>query len=349
MRWRLAVAITFIGFGLLFTYWPMAWQPWLEQSYGQTLYPFIQQSLSKLTAPNPFTLSDVLWLALPAVFLLRLYWLFRANIIKAWLNIAIETLLWLSAGYLLLMLMWGLNYQRPSLYKQLQEQGFTTHLHQGYWQFALEQTNITLSKLPTTFDFCGAEQADFSFDRPAALMHSAMSLANLKVSPSRSVKPSAWSFLYGRLATAGVYIPFTGEPTFNKNTFSLAQPFIMTHEFGHWTGAAREYDADILAYWSMWLSPDPHWQYSAWLVWWKDIKAPMDILIKLPEPITESLQCYNKHLRAQPRWEIRHSFWSLYEANLHNQGVSEGLKSYSMGEAMALSSYQDWLHKKTLR
>ena len=349
MRWRIGLTLIFIILGVVLTQWPEAWQGFSDVVYVGHAYPAIQSLLLRLPSLHNVALADVLWLLIPALFILRVWWLWRKNLVRRWLTALAETALWLSTGYLLLMLLWGMNYHREPLYHQLQAQGFTTQLRDGHWQFAITETKRVLDRLPAEFDPCTSVDASFHPDRPAAFALSASALANLPSAPSRSVTASAWSPLYTRLSTAGVYIPFTGEPTFNRDLFDAAKPFVMTHEYSHWAGYAREYDADILAYWSLWLSPDPIWQFSAWLEWWMSIRAPDAIKQQLPALLTNTMACYAEHLSAQPRWNIRHLFWRAYEVNLKNQGVPEGLKSYAMGEAMALSSYQDWLYKKSQR
>lgn len=345
MRWRIGLIILTLAIGLLLTWWPQSWQGFLEVVYGEHLYPAIQSAFELLPRPKRFASADVLWVVLPLLFLLRLFWLWRRNIVGRLVTMALETALWGSTLYLLMMLSWGLNYQRPTLYSHLQEQGFTTRLVGGHWQFALEETRKALLALPEGTDLCSSDQL-YNPARPSSFLHSAMALANLPPAPARSVSYSTWSGIYTRLSVAGVYIPFTGEPTVNRNLFNPSLPLVMTHEVAHWAGYAHEYDADILAYWSLWMAPDPYWRISGWLVWWFDIDAPKEIRAQLPANMTTALDCYRIHLQRQPRWKIQDGLWRVYEANLNNQGVQGGLRSYKMGEAMALSSYQDWLAKK---
>jgi len=349
MRWRFILATVFIAISTLLTKWPESWQPFLEVVYGEHFYPYLTSFLTQLPVPKRFALMDALWLLVPVLLCIRIWWLARKNLIKRALIITGEILLWASSSYLLFMLMWGMNYHRDPLYNQLKTQGFTTNLVAGHWDFALDETIKTLNQLPDDFDFCAQQPEYIASSRPSAFAHSAMSLANIPTTQSRDVKPSFMSPIYTRIGIAGVYIPFTGEPTISNTIFPLSKPFVMTHEFGHWVGFAHEYDADILAYWSLWLSPDPVWQYSAWLEWWMDVDAPREYYNKMPQTLKDGITCYVDHLNSQPRWEIRKYFWQAYEANLKNQGISEGLKSYNMGEAMALSSYQDWLYKKRNR
>jgi hypothetical protein len=349
MRWRLGLTLIITVISILLTNWPINWQPFLEVAYGEQLYPAIQKILSYTPSFDAFATSDILWVLVPTLFIIRIVLLLRQNLIKRTLNIVIEAALWASTGYFLMMLLWGMNYHREPLYAHLKQQGFTTNLVSGHWQFAVNETEKVLAELPADFDFCPQGSQQFSQDRPSAFAHSAMALANLRVAPPRSVIPSAWSSVLTRLGTAGVYIPFTGEPTISSKIFEHSKPFVMTHEYGHWAGYAREYDADILGYWSLWLSPDPIWQYSAWLVWWSEIAAPREYYNAMPTKFKKGIDCYIDHIRQQPRWEVRKLFWRVYESNLKNQGISEGLKSYKMGESMALTSYQDWLHKKANR
>lgn len=345
MRWRFGLIVIFSLLSVLLTHWPSAWQPFLEVVYGGHLYPILQNLFLLLPEFHQFALADLLWIIIPILFGLRVFWLLRKNLVRRTISIALELCLWLVTGYLLMMMFWGMHYHREPLYNDLKTQGFTTKLVDGHFDFALTQTLKTLNDLPEGTDIC-AQQNLFSASRPSALMHSSMALANLKPAPPKMVVASAWSWFLTRIGVGGVYIPFTGEPTYNANIFNASKPFVMTHEFAHWAGYAREYDADILAYWALWLSPDPLWQYSAWLEWWMEVGAPKAYAQQLPAEMKNHLQCYSEHLAQQPRWQIRKSFWRVYEANLKNQGVAEGLKSYRMGASLALSSYQDWLFRK---
>ncbi len=349
MRWRIGLILILTAMSVLLTNWPVAWQPFLDLVYGEHLYPFIQRLFRSIPYPKRLLVADVFGILILFLLALRLTWLVRKNLIRRWLTATLEVVLWISFGYFLFMMLWGLNYHRETLYSQLKDQGFTTNLSDGHWQFALTETEKVLSKLPADFDYCALTTEPFSFERPAAFALSALALANLPSTATRPVKPSHWSWLYTRLGVAGVYNPFTGEPTFNDRIFQWSKPFVMTHEFGHWVGYAHEYDADILAYWSLWLSPDPIWQYSAWLEWWMEVSAPRTYYDQMSPSLKQGIECYVTYINQQPRWQIRNAFWHIYEVNLNNQGIHEGLRTYKMGEVMALSSYQDWLFKKRNR
>lgn len=349
MRWRLGLSTIFILCSLIISQWPQSWQPFLVLVYQQNFYPFLQSVLQTVQSPNQFLWMDVAWLVAPVLFLIRLFFAFRSNLVRRIPKLAAITLTWLSGLYLVYLVMWGANYQLPTLAQWLNEQGFTRNLTDGHWQFALEETARALDNLPEGVDLCSGENWTIDTGRPAAYALSALALANQPYSPPRDVGFSAWSPVYTRLSVAGVYLPFTGEPSVSRLNFPIGQPFVMTHEYAHWAGYAQEYDADIIAYWALWLGPDPHWQYSGWLEWWRSIRAPQSELEKLPQVFRDSLRCYRDYVRSQPRWQIRRFAWQLYETNLKAQGVSEGLASYRMGEALALSSYQDWLYKKRQR
>lgn len=348
MRWRSGLILALLTITLCGSYWPSAWQPWLDEIYGQQLYPALQAQLARLPSPTNGALSDLLWLLLAGLLLVRILWLVKRVKQHKIALICLDIALWLSLGTATLMLTWGLNYQRTTLYEQLQQQGFVAEMSAERWLFALQQTQRTLSMLPPDFDYCASDNPQFSAQRSAAFAHSAMALAGYRPAPIREVKASAWSWLYTRLAVAGLYVPFTGEPTYNDEIFPLTKPFVMTHEFAHWGGWALEYDADILAYWSLWLAPDPRWQYSAWLGWWSDSAAPANVREQWPTELRFSLRCQNQYNQQRPRWRSRKLLWQLYEKALQTQGVAEGLQSYQMGEAMALISYQDWLYPAAL-
>jgi hypothetical protein len=346
MRWRLIFIILFSLVSILLLQWPENWRPLLTDYYTSNLYPFIQQTLSSLPAPATFPLVDILWIALPLLLLLRLFFIARKHAILRIPIMLLECGLWASVGFFMFMLLWGINYQKPTLKTYLLEQGFASTLADGHWQFAIEQTNQVVARLSGEFDLCSNEPIAIPPARPAAFVHSAMALANL--SPpliSRNVTASRWSYVYQRLRVAGFYSALTGEPTYSANLYPYATPFVVLHEYAHWAGYAAEYDADIIGYWSAWLSPDPVWQYSAWLLWWADMGIPQNLAPELSIEFRNGLLCFQEYNRNQERWDINKLAWQAYEQGLKSQGVSEGLASYSEGESLALTSYQDWLYK----
>lgn len=349
MRWRLILILFFGGASVLFINIPEQWQATVGVLYAELVYPAIQRGFSSLPQLRRTLLSDVLIILLPLLLFLRLIWLARKNLVRRIPLLLLELCLWPTVIFFLLSVLWGLNYQRPTLKAHLIDQGFSQKLVEGHWQFAIAQTAAAVDKLPEDLDVCSAEPQPIHPGRPSAFSHSAMTLANLPIAETRDVKASHWSYFYQRLNIAGFYNPLTGEPTYSNRIYPFATHFTALHEYGHWTGLATEYDADILAYWSAWLSPDPLWQYSAWLAWWNDIEVPEALENSLPLKFRQGLHCYRDFNRHQVRWSIEKLVWGVYEQGIKSQGVSEGLASYSGGEVLALTSYQDWLFKKRNR
>lgn len=350
MRWRLILIVLFSLASALLLNWPESWRPLLDEYYGGYVYPTVQQLLSSLPTPRGFALADILWLAIPLLLLLRLLFMAGGNAVLRIPRMILECGLWASAGLLLFMLLWGVNYQRPTLKQNLLEQGFAKTLAEGHWRFAIEQTNQVVASLSGIYDLCSDQPIPIHPARPAAFAHSAMAQASL-IPPivSRNVTASAWSYLYQRLRIAGFYSALTGEPTYSSKLFPYSTPFVALHEYAHWTGSATEYDADIIAYWSAWLSPDPLWQYSAWLSWWADVGVPKALASELDIEFRKGLLCLRDYNQNQQRWNLSSLAWKTYEQGLKAQGISQGLASYDEGEAIALASYQDWLFKNRNR
>lgn len=347
---RVFWTLVWLALSILFTLWPKSWQPFLEKYYGDYIYPSIQFVLTKIPTPNSYALGDFLWIIVPVALLFRLGWLVRLYKDKSRRKtnaiLFSEMILWLSFGYFIFMFLWGLNYHRESLYQKLKQQGYASVLTHEQWNFAREQTQITLDSLPETFDVCSEEAFSFPLGQPAALAHSAMAQADVEGWKAKKIKFSRWSKIYQKLAVAGVYLPVTGEPTVSAELFPTIQPFTALHEFAHWAGYAHETDADILAYWSAWSAPEPQWQYSGWLVWWAEADIPSDIDANLPITLKQGLMCLETFEKSQSRWAIRRLVWKLYNFNLKTQGIKQGILSYSLGEGAALNAYQQWLYPK---
>ncbi|TCS43235.1 DUF3810 family protein [Reinekea marinisedimentorum] len=346
MRWRLILILLFSLASAVLINWPENWQPLLDEYYGGYLYPLIQRGLAAIPAPGRFPLVDILWLAIPLLLIVRLLFIARKHAILRIGRMIVECGLWASAGLLMVMLLWGVNYQRPTLKEHLLNQGFATTLAEGHWQFAVAQTNEVTARLAGEYDLCSTQPHAIHPARPAAFAHSAMAQARLTPPPvSRNVNASRWSYVYQRLRVAGFYSALTGEPTYSDRMYPYAIPFVALHEYAHWAGYAPEYDADIIGYWSAWLSPDPLWQYSAWLMWWADVGVPRELAAQLDSEFRKGLLCLQDYNRNQQRWDINKLAWKTYEQGLKAQGVTQGLAAYGEGEAIALTSYQDWLFK----
>ena len=240
----------------------------VERYYSNGLFPWIARVQRLLLGWAPFSFGDVLY-ALAALALIYQVVLLVVGLIRRKLNrtklaeLLQRILFLLLLGYVGFNLLWGLNYNRPSLAER----------------FNLDIRNPSAAELDSLavdlirkLDRYGAqvtpEQRD-SFNRKRQLFSGAIdayrSLA--QVNPifeysSRSIKPSLYSYPGNYLGFQGYYNPFTGEAQVNTTIPRFLEPFVTTHEIAHQLGYAREQEANFVGVLASAHSNEPAFRYS---------------------------------------------------------------------------------------
>jgi hypothetical protein len=231
-----------------------SFSPWLiENYYANGLYPPIALFLRTLFGRLPFSFGDVLYAA-AAIFLCVIL----AKSIKKW-RAGYRRQLLLRAGhwllhaalvvYLVFQLLWGLNYSRQGIGKQL----------------ALTPTAYTPQELDSLAIRVEARlretgQRLTASGRHALLKQQALNNAGLEAYKAAarqysflqyrvsSIKPSLFSGVGHLVGFTGYYNPFTAEAQIKTDIPIFLQPFVVTHEMAHQLGYARESEANFVAF-----------------------------------------------------------------------------------------------------
>jgi hypothetical protein len=155
-----------------------------------------------------------------------------------------------------------------------------------------------------------------------------------------------------RLATLGVYIPFTMEAHYDPGLAKLHQPFVMAHEMSHGYGITDEGECNFLAILACIQSEDRYIQYSGWMAYWRYLMNGLyrndKVLFELAlddrnplvkydhEHILERLNKYPEILS-----DLRNK---VYDKYLKSHGVSDGLQSYgTVVEMMLYHRHRDYV------
>jgi hypothetical protein len=241
---------------------------WVERYYSRGLFPWIARVQRLLLGWAPFSFGDVLYalagLALIYQVVLLVNGLIRRKLNRTKLAELLQRILFLLLlGYVGFNLLWGLNYNRPSLAERLR----------------LELRNPSAAELDSLavdlirkLDRYGAqvtpEQRD-SFNRKRQLFFGAIdayrSLAQTDHTfdyTFRSIKPSLYSYPGNYLGFQGYYNPFTGEAQVNTTIPRFLEPFVTTHEIAHQLGYAREQEANFVGVLACAHSKEPAFRYS---------------------------------------------------------------------------------------
>ncbi len=139
-----------------------------------------------------------------------------------------------------------------------------------------------------------------------------------------------------RISTAGVYIPLVAEGHLDAGLHPLQKPFTMAHELFHGYGFTDEGTCNFLAYLACIRSKKPFLQYAAELTYYRYLAANFlkyknetyqKFRASLPKGLVADLNAINDNGKKYP--DIFPRFRNAaYDTYLKTQGVKEGLESY---------------------
>ena len=140
-----------------------------------------------------------------------------------------------------------------------------------------------------------------------------------------------------RISTAGVYLPWVNECHIDAGLHPIQMPNVMAHEMAHGYGITDEGSCNFIALQACIDAENVWFQYSAALSYSKTVagnyrinfpEAYAQFKENMPKSIWQDIQDINKNLDKYPDIfpVVRDFFYNNY---LKSQGISEGLKNYS--------------------
>jgi hypothetical protein len=180
--------------------------------------------------------------------------------------------MWTFASlHLIFLLIWGLNFQRMPISEtwglerrlartdELQAIGaqIVNGINQNYAAASENQDWAGVSRLPLTLQRLN-QVIEISFNNTAALGPASQG----GLSAPKNLRFSRLASYFG---LSGIYMPFSGEPTFNEEAPASELPFIIANQKAHQRGFAREDEANFVAYVICTSSSDPYVRYSGYL------------------------------------------------------------------------------------
>jgi hypothetical protein len=226
-----------------------------------------------------------------------------------WFNGLRQAGFFVVSVYVLFNLLWGLNYNRVGIAKQLelkeeiyQKEDLVAVVDQLVTRIneldTIGRINRRYMKIKKNL-FMGATEA---YDTLAAYRPQfAYQYA--------SVKPSLYSYLGNYLGFTGYYNPFSGEAQVNTTVPGFVLPFTTCHEIGHQLGYAKESEANFAGFLSSKSSIDPIFRYS---VYFEMYIYSRRYLYNIDSNLLKS---YDAKLGAAVKADYRElrAFWKKYE------------------------------------
>ncbi|MBC7830151.1 MAG: DUF3810 domain-containing protein [Chitinophagaceae bacterium] len=241
----------------------------VERYYSDGFYPIISQTQRILIGWIPFSMGDILYFATALYLLLKtiafIKRMIRKEINRSYLlHVGKKILTAALVVYILFNVLWGLNYNRVGIAKQLEltrqevlSDDLMNVMQQIVYRINALDSLARINRLPLTRKRNLFEGSVFSYQTLAE--------KNSLFTYSRvSVKPSLYSYLGNYMGFTGYYNPFSGEAQVNTTVPVFIQPFTTCHEIGHQLGYAKESEANFAGYLSASSSTNPAFRYSAY-------------------------------------------------------------------------------------
>jgi Protein of unknown function (DUF3810) len=241
----------------------------VEYYYSDGFYPLVSRFQRVLTGWIPFSIGDIFY------FFAGLYLLIKTiRLTKRIVNKNIDRNYLLHVGKKVLILgllvyatfniLWGLNYNRVGIAKQLKltrEEVSAPDVVNVMQQIVYRINALdSLARL----NRAQIKRKRNLFRGSVASYHTLAKHNDLFKYTQVSVKPSLYSYLGNYMGFTGYYNPFTGEAQVNTTVPVFIQPFTTCHEIGHQLGYAKESEANFAGYLSASASENPAFRYSAY-------------------------------------------------------------------------------------
>lgn len=323
--------------------------------YVKGFYPIISGCLRWISSLVPFALGDILY-GLLILYLLRFivkfFWRVKK---KGWqktdkLTIPIYILNTLLIFYISFKLLWGLNYSRPSITKQLNisDKKYDVKELVLLADYFIDKLNTLQPQISPKLNYnikqlrekAVADYQDLAIKNPFFKYN------------IPSVKPVINGWLISKTGIEGYYNPLSGEANVNMKLPAWVLPFVTCHEISHQMGVAREDEANLVAYLVGINSKHVNFQYSVnynmlrYILFEIRFKSPEDYL-KLKDKIRPGVLA---------NFKAENEFWAKYNGQMSSyMGVAFDKFLKLNNQKKGIKSYQNivvWLwniHREELK
>lgn len=305
--------------------------PGFASSYTSKIYPILQGSYGRLTSLFPFSVSEMLLLALPVVLVIDIV-VNRHRLIRVLKHLFVLA----SVLVFLYTANCGVNYYSPGFVSQspysaaYEDAQFSEDQLVGFCEYIVGKLN------DNNFEVDSSDSAKLADSAVASMEKLGAEYDQLSGFYSKPKQLKVISRLFSKMGVSGIYSPFTIEANTNGEMPDMEKPFTSCHELSHLRGYMNEGEANFIGWLACIGSDDTSFNRSGWLIAWTYAGNELyrinpdkykELWAKVPESAKNELRENNE-------------FWSTHEtkasevqdkvndAYLKSNGVEEGVASY---------------------
>jgi hypothetical protein len=322
--------------------------------YSNGLYIAISTTLRWLSSLLPFAIGDILYASIVIYLLLLILQYFWRVKKQGWqkkdrIIIPVSILNTFLIFYISFNLLWGLNYSRPSVSKQLNISSTKYSVKELVLlaHYFIDQTNTLQPQTSQKLNYTIKQLQQIA----AIDYHSAATKNSFFNYRQPTVKPVINSWLISKIGIEGYYNPLSAEANVNMKLPAWVLPFVTCHEIAHQLGVAKEDEANLVAYLVGSKSKDVNFQYSVNYNMLRYIL--LEIRIKSPEDYIALREKIDPAVLAN--FKAENEFWAKYNGQMSTyMGIAFDKFLKFNKQPKGVDSYQDiviWLwniHKKEI-
>ena len=269
-----------------------------EKYYSTGLYPEIAKLLSSFSVLLPFSLGDLLYVALILTFVIGLVMLILKKIRfgKFLLRVFQTT----AVVYVLFYWLWGFNYYRQPAHERLQLTRSTANDSIFIRNFSHVIAKVNVHYSPQT-KFKSTENDSLI---EASYKHMSAYLDFTYPMGQSRMKQITFSDFFAKATILGYYGPFFSETHVNKHLTVWDIPVVSTHEKSHRLGVTSEAEAGFYGWLICVNSTDSFTQYAGWLYALdyfiyqsRGIENRKELIKKIRPQVVNDMRVRNKHWR----------------------------------------------------
>ena len=350
-RTRTLIALVLLPAAVLIRWAAFGAPQLVESLFATGLYPWVARVLGGLNRMLPLPAAElaVLGGGCLVIALMRRWWVgpHREPGLGGFVRAA-GLAVWTAAGAALLLFLfaWGFNYARPPLRDRL---ALDLGDLKAEEVLALAERFVVLTNVSYA-DIATKPEAPTSLPHPIAAVDTIVDSAyrqlalpgdaiGFSTSPAKGLLTSA---LFSRLGISGIFIPFTGEPLFNRQMPDASKPIAIAHEKAHQRGVTDEGEANLAAVLACLTAPEPYLRYAAALY------ASSTLLSAASRYAPDEVQLIAAQWDQGPRRDLQAigEFWAQHrgramqaanrvnDAYLRSNRVAGGVQSYGRVASM---------------